>query len=116
MIPHIIAAAAVGIAIAGVTGYVYGRSDGVSIEQARQLAAKASREEALSQVADVVSKMQVVNKTITQRVERETIEKPVYRDCVNTPDGMQLINEALTGRPGSAGGGELPRTDRATGP
>jgi hypothetical protein len=108
VIPHLIAAASVGIIAAGIGGYIYGRSDGVMIQKAEQLAAEASREEALSQVAEIVSKMQVVNKTITQRVERETIEKPVYRDCVNTADGMHLINQALTGRSGPADRGELP--------
>ena len=45
------------------------------------------------------------NTTITQKVIRETVEKPVYRDCVHDAASLRDINAALSV---SADPGELP--------
>lgn len=103
--------AALAIVLIFGAGYGLGRTDGQAVEVAKQMSAIRSREETLSQVAEAVSKMQVVNKTIHARVERETIEKPVYRECVHTDDGLRYVNEALTGNAGSTDDRGVPSPD-----
>ena len=47
---------------------------------------------------------------VIKEVQR-VVEKPVYRECVNTDDGLRAINAALENRPLPAGGGKLPEAD-----
>jgi len=47
--------------------------------------------------AEAISKITVTNTTIKQHFQKEYHEKPVYRDCVHTPDGLRLINSAILG-------------------
>lgn len=65
------------------------------------LAKEASIEErtraaALEAVAEQISKIKVTNVHTTQRLERETVEKPVYRDCLHDDTAFRLLNDALT--------------------
>ena len=57
-------------------------------------AAQASREAA----AEVISGIEVKNVRITQKLETEIREKPVYRDCVADDSVFALTNEAITGQ------------------
>lgn len=100
------------VVLVGAAGVVFGyRSGEKAMENA--MLAQAHREELMAEVvrqavADNVSKIKVERVTIQQEVRREIVKEPVYVDCRNTPDGLRLINEALTGRePGSADSGEL---------
>jgi hypothetical protein len=61
--------------------------------------------------ATEIANIKVVNQHSKQVLEREIIEKPVYRDCVNTADGLRAINSALAGEPLPADGGKLPKAD-----
>jgi hypothetical protein len=82
--------------------YLKGREDGRDSEQA-QLAREASlvavtRAVALRSAAEAIAQIQVTHSTIRQAVEREIVEKPVYRDeCKHSDRVMQLINAALAG-------------------
>lgn len=61
-------------------------------------------------VAEQINSIKVVNTTIYQKATHEVIEKPVYRDCRHTVDGLRLVNDALTNtKPASSV--ELPGTD-----
>lgn len=76
-------------------------------EHAAQVAAaiQATREAAHQGAADAIAQIQIQHQTIRQRVEREIVEKPVFRDrdC-DVPDGiLQLINAALANRAAPAG-------------
>lgn len=78
-------------------GYRWGH--GAAEDQ--QLAAVA-RDQALfgkvqESVAQAIAGMTVKNVTVRQEVQREIVEKPVYRDCRHDARVMQLINAALTG-------------------
>lgn len=57
-------------------------------------AAQASREAA----ATAISGIEVKNVRITQKLETEIREKPVYRDCVADDSVFALTNEAITGQ------------------
>jgi len=78
------------------------------IDRARQETRAIAAQAAASAIADI----KVEHRTIQGRVERVTVEKPVYRDCRHDADSVRDINQALTGRrPEPSGGGELPRAD-----
>jgi hypothetical protein len=63
--------------------------------------------------ADAIAKLKPRNVTIRQELEREIQTNTIYRDCRVPANGVRLANEALTGRPEPAGGGELPRAEPA---
>ncbi|MBS1188894.1 MAG: hypothetical protein H6R10_686 [Rhodocyclaceae bacterium] len=108
MNPYIIIAAI----LAAVGSYFWGRSDGAELADAAQLReeriAEKAREAAQQGAASEIAKLEIKNVTIKQRVERETREVPVYRNCRHSPDGLRAINAALTNGAESPGGGELP--------
>lgn len=94
--PYIIIAA-----LAIVLGaYVKGRYDGNEICEASTLReeriAVQARDEALRVTAKAISEIEVKNVTIRQTLEREIREKPVYLECKHTPDGLRLVNAAIT--------------------
>ena len=74
-------------------------------------AAQASREAA----ATAISAIEVKNVRITQKLETEIREKPVYRDCVADDSVFNLTNEAITGQesgdPGVPASGANDRQD-----
>ena len=65
--------------------------DGLRIDQA----ATASRDAAIQAAADAIAGIDVKHTTINRTVEREVIEKPVYKECRHTPDTYQAILEAM---------------------
>lgn len=87
---------------------------GIKAKQAEWDAAKVATQEAtdkaLTAVAQAIATRDVKHTTITQKVIRETVEKPVYRDCLHDADSLRDINAALSV---SADLGELPASDAA---
>jgi len=102
MTPYLIAGTALISAAAGFWG-------GWTIKQgewdAATVASQAERGEALKAAAEAIAAREVKHATITQRVIRETVEKPVYRDCVHDADSLRDINAALSQ---SADAGDVP--------
>lgn len=96
--------------------YIKGRGDGQRIAKADQAEvlefARKVRDESQRAAAEAIARIEIKQTTIRQTLEKEIHEKPVYRDCRHSPDGLQSVNAALTGRsPDPAGGGKLPRLD-----
>lgn len=60
-----------------------------------QQAEDDTREKAMEGAAEAIAKIKVENRTIYAKVQKEVIEKPVYRDCAHDPETFQKINEAL---------------------
>ena len=118
--PYAYFALAAALAVMIGAAYLKGREDGRDSEQA-QLAREASlvavtRAVALRSAAEAIAQIQVTHSTIRQAVEREIVEKPVYRDgCVHSDRVMQLINAALAGTNVAAADRELPSADAAGG-
>lgn len=105
MIPYVVAGAAITTLAALVGGYYVGRSDGRALEAAHQLsleqlAEQTGRKTAIA-AATAIAGIDIKQVTIRQEVQREVIEKPVYRECLHTPDGLRLVNAALTAQPGN---------------
>ncbi len=112
MNPYIILAA-----LAAILGaYFYGRHDGSEIAAAQRLrdeqVARQVFDQAQAAAAGEIAKIKVRNVTVQQTLEKEIHEKPVYRDCRHTPDGLRSINAALAGAE-PADRGKLPEPDPA---
>ena len=105
--------AVVGAAGLLLAAYGAGRWDGARLERESQQraeeTARRATEAALAATAEAISKITVKHQTIRQEVQREIVEKPVYRDCRADPGVLQLYNAAKTGaEPEPVGGSELP--------
>lgn len=105
-----------GALLALIGAYFYGRHDGGEIAEAQRLrdeqVARQVFDQAQSAAAQEIAKIKVRNTTVQQTLEREIHEKPVYRDCRHSPDGLRGINAALAGSE-PADGGKLPAADAA---
>jgi protein tyrosine phosphatase (PTP) superfamily phosphohydrolase (DUF442 family) len=95
--------------------YAAGRHDGRELAAAaaerEQLVAARAADVAASAAAAAISKIEVKHVQIRQALEREVVERPVFRDCRSGPDAVRLFNSAIPAEPGAsaaAGGGELP--------
>lgn len=112
MNPYLIIATLVAVLAAGAGGFKLGAD--------HEIAAKAREEKHIAEAvtaankasAEAIAKIKIVNKTIQNEVQREVQNNVVYRDCKHTPDGLRLLNEAITGSK-SAGDSKLPRVDPA---
>jgi hypothetical protein len=99
-----------------VAGYFYGVGVGKDTEIAAQAReekfAAVATEAAASAAAHAISKISVKHTTVRQEVQRDIIEKPVYRDpdCRTGADSLRRFNSAIPGAE-RAGGGELPAAD-----
>lgn len=69
-----------------------------------------TRKAAMEGAATEISKIEVKHVTIRQKAETVIQREPVYSNCVHSPDGLRLVNEAL--RPGTElpAEGIVPRT------
>lgn len=83
--------------------------------QAREDRARQETREAAQQgAASAIAALKPLNTTIVQKVQRELQTNTVYRDCKLPPAGLQLANEAITGRPAEpSGGGVVPGANPA---
>ena len=100
--------------------YLKGREDGRDSAQAHAMRESdlvaTTRAVALRSAAEAIAQIQVTHSTIRQAVEREIVEKPVYRDgCKHSDRVMQLINAAIAGTAIPAADSELPGADAAHG-
>lgn len=89
----------------------YYAAKAIETKELIERAAQASREAA----ATAISAIEVKNVRITQKLETEIREKPVYRDCVADDSVLALTNEAITGQesgdPGVPASGANDRQD-----
>lgn len=118
MNPYAIIGALIIWGVTFVAGYGYGHRAGndraiagqASAEQVR----RETREAAQQGAAAAIAANKPLNTTIVQKVQREITENVRYVDCKLTPGGLQLANQALTGRaPEPAGAGVVPAPDGA---
>lgn len=98
----------------GYAGWTFSRdyyaAKAVENKELIERAAQASREAA----AEVISGIEVKNVRITQKLETEIREKPVYRDCVADDSVFALTNEAITGQ--ESGDSSVPAASGDVGP
>ncbi len=96
----------------GAFGYYEGgkhKADSIAALNAREAALVTKARDAMTDAAaTAISAIEVKNVTIRQKAETITREVPVYRDCHHSPDGLRVVNEALTGQEEPAGDGGVP--------
>jgi hypothetical protein len=109
-LPYLLGGALLSVLLALGGGYWLGRSDGRALEageQDRATAAVVAAQAAMVQVAaESIAKIEVRNVHTTQKLEKETVEVPVYRDCRHSPDALGLLNDALSGPEAGFGTGD----------
>lgn len=111
------------LALLGVVGaaYLKGREHGrdeIQLQQFRDAELVATTRAAAARgAAEEIAKIQVNHQTIRREVEREIVQKPVYRDCGADERVMRLVNDALAGRAPavSDGSSDVPRGAPADG-
>ena len=115
--PWLILGLVVALGIAIGSAYYRGREDGKAViiaSQARALSEQQAIVAAeLREIGTNLAALKPVNRTIIQKVEREIIEKPVFRDCRSGDLSVQQFNAIVEGSPDSTRDGELPKTDPA---
>lgn len=99
--PTVILAVVSAVSISGGLGYCHG----VSTTE-NSIAADIAREEQLAQslydkmvfaTASQISKIEIVNRTITQEIEREIRTERIYMECRHTGDTKRMLDAILTG-------------------
>lgn len=104
-LPHMLAAGAIGVMIAGGAGYFIGRSDGRDIElaaQARADRAAATAERELQAVRDRLVRenrdAETHRQSNVREIYRETqkiVDRPVYRNVCIDSDGVRLLDQGV---------------------
>jgi hypothetical protein len=74
---------------------------GLTIKQgewdASVVAGREAQDKALRAAAEALRSMAPAQAKIIERVTRETVEKPVYRDCRHSKEAFDSINSAISG-------------------
>jgi hypothetical protein len=104
------------IVLAVIAGsFFYGNHVGATAEKLKAEEFKTAlhdvEERAAQGAASEISKIQIVQKNIYNKLEKETHEKLVYTECKHTPDGLLLLNNALENRGDSTAQGVVPKVD-----
>jgi len=113
MNPYVLLALVIGwgasVASAGWYGIGLGEDRIIAKQASDEQIRRSTLEAAQQGAADAIAKLKPVNTTIVQKTQREIRENTVYAECRVPASGMQLANQAITGRPAeSAGGEQLP--------
>lgn len=103
-----------GIFLAAIAGAGVGYYAGIDHAQARDAREEQLLQQAVATASQeagrAIAQIRVNHTTIKQELEREIHKQTVYLGCQHSPDGLRLVNEALSGavRPGA---GQLPPPD-----
>lgn len=88
---------------------------GGQVEQAAQAredrVAAVATEAAASSAADAISRIKVQHRTVQQEIQREVVEKPVFRDCRSGPNAVRLFNSTIPGYKPELAGSGVPAAD-----
>ena len=87
----------IGSGLAYHKGKTAGRQETLSTLQKDDRKRQQELEAIQRSVSEAVAKVRVINKTLIQTTEREIVKEPVYVDCRHSPDGLRLVNSALSG-------------------
>ena len=90
---------------------------GVGVGKDSIIAQEAKAEQLLTQAVDrvlvgtaeAINKIEVKHVTVKQQLQREVIEREVFRDCRSGPESVRLFNSTLQENTGTVGvAGEAP--------
>lgn len=92
-----VAAALIALIVAAGVGFRLG-IDHMKAKALDEETVRAKTIEAAQQgAAAAISKIEVKQQTIVQKVQHEVQTKTVYRDCVVPADGVRMLNDAISG-------------------
>ena len=102
----------------GYKSYNLGQEHLIATQAKERTIEDRTRDAALAVTSEAIANIKVINEHTTQRLATETVEKPVYRDCINTDASFGLLNDSLTAPedrrgPEGAGDGVVPKADPA---
>ena len=117
--PYILLALVIGWGASVAGAFFYGQGVGKDSEIATQAREEKVRviatEAAASAAAHAISKIEVKHATIRQTLEREVVEKPVFRDCRSGRGAVELFNSTVPPNALDANGlGIVPPADAAS--
>lgn len=108
MNPYTLSALLVAILAAGAGGFKLGVDHEIASQKREDQHIAQAVDAATNAAAEAIGKIKVTNSKIINEVQHEITKEVVYRDCVHTPNGLQLINQAITGRTNAASESKLP--------
>lgn len=112
MNPYLIIAFLVAVLAAGAGGFKLGADHEVAAKAREEKHIKEAVEAATDVAAEAIAKLTPKYTTIQAKVQHEIETNTVYRDCELSPDGLSLVNHALTGTESvTPGKSELPAPD-----
>jgi hypothetical protein len=91
-----------------IKGQIVGKDRVVAQQASEDQIRRETREAAQQGAAAAIAALKPVNTTIVQKVQHEIRTDRIYSDCRVPADGVQLANQAITGRTEPAGGDKLP--------
>lgn len=107
-----LAIGAAGLGAAYLQGREHGRSDCEAAQAREERVARLATDAAVAAAAEAISKIKVQHATVQHTLEREVIEKPVFRDCRSGPVSVRAFNAGIPGAPAApAADSELPAKD-----
>lgn len=80
------------------TGHIAGSDAEINRQVEIKQAIEETREIARQGAASEIAKIKVQNTVVQGKVTTLIRDNPIYRDCAHEPDGLRLINQALTGK------------------
>lgn len=94
------------LSLAGTAHFMYdaGKNAEIASKAREDKASAAAADAAASAAASAISRISVTHRTIRQELEREIVEKPVYRDpdCRTGPASLQRFNAGIPDAPAPA--------------
>lgn len=109
MNPYVLLALVVGwvasVGGAGWYGIGIGENNIIAKQASDEQIRRETREDAQQGAAAAIAANKPINNTIVQKVQHEIRTERVYADCRVPAAGMQLANQAITGRPPEPTGG-----------
>ena len=116
MNPYILLALVIGwgasVAGAGWYGMGVGEDRIIAKQASDDQIRKVTFDAAQQGAAEAIAKNKPINNTIVQKVQHEIRTDRIYTECRVPAAGVQLANQAITGRPAEPAGGEqLPPAD-----
>jgi len=114
MNPYLIIAALVAVLAAGAGGFKLGADHEVAAQAREDQHIATAVEAANVTSATAIAALKPVYTTIQGKVIHETSTNTVYADCHQSPDGLRLVNQALSGGTIAPSDSKLPTKVDAT--
>ena len=111
MNPYLIIAALLAVLAAGAGGFKLGADHEVAAQAREQNHIAEAVDAANATAAEAIAAIKPKYTIIQGKVIREISTQTVYRECLHSPDGLRLVNQALGGGTVTPDSLKLPQAD-----